>query len=75
MVEDDEKKHQDQVAFKPENYYKYRLVGVLVHSGMADAGHYYSFVSNSLAKVMVVRLHVVQTLMAPFCPGTSQWRR
>jgi hypothetical protein len=26
--------------------YQYRLVGVLVHTGMADAGHYYSYMKN-----------------------------
>ena len=27
-------------------YYEYRLMGVLVHSGGADAGHYYSYVRD-----------------------------
>eukprot|EP00727_Mastigamoeba_balamuthi_P010386 m51a1_g5970 putative ubiquitin domain-containing protein (1649) ;mRNA; f:219026-227559 len=27
-------------------YYDYKLVGVLVHSGGADAGHYYSYIKN-----------------------------
>jgi ubiquitin C-terminal hydrolase len=30
----------------PKSYYTYRLVGVLVHSGIADAGHYYSFINE-----------------------------
>ena len=29
-----------------DNYYDYELVGVLVHSGTADAGHYYSFIKD-----------------------------
>jgi ubiquitin C-terminal hydrolase len=29
---------------KPAEYYTYSLVGVLVHSGNADGGHYYSFI-------------------------------
>lgn len=31
---------------RPPSYYRYRLVGVLVHSGSADSGHYYSFVKE-----------------------------
>ena len=30
----------------PESYYKYELVGVLVHSGTAEGGHYYSFIKD-----------------------------
>lgn len=29
-----------------DSYYEYELVGVLVHSGSADAGHYYSFIKE-----------------------------
>ncbi|CAG9332998.1 unnamed protein product [Blepharisma stoltei] len=31
---------------KPDSYYQYELVGVIVHSGGADAGHYYSFIKD-----------------------------
>ncbi|PRP81656.1 hypothetical protein PROFUN_01163 [Planoprotostelium fungivorum] len=30
----------------PETYYQYQLMGVLVHSGSADAGHYYSYIKE-----------------------------
>eukprot|EP01130_Rhizamoeba_saxonica_P015756 TRINITY_DN711_c6_g1_i1.p1 TRINITY_DN711_c6_g1~~TRINITY_DN711_c6_g1_i1.p1 ORF type:complete len:2276 (-),score=421.97 TRINITY_DN711_c6_g1_i1:69-6896(-) len=30
----------------PPNYYEYKLSGVLVHSGNADSGHYYSFIKD-----------------------------
>jgi ubiquitin C-terminal hydrolase len=30
----------------PENYYKYRLKGIVVHEGTADQGHYYSFIAD-----------------------------
>lgn len=29
-----------------ESYYEYELVGVLVHSGTADGGHYYSYIKD-----------------------------
>ena len=29
-----------------ESYYRYELVGVLVHSGTAEGGHYYSFIKD-----------------------------
>jgi ubiquitin C-terminal hydrolase len=28
----------------PENYYKYKLKGIVVHYGTADQGHYYTFI-------------------------------
>jgi len=33
-------------ATKPDAYYQYRLRGVIVHSGSAEAGHYYSYVRD-----------------------------
>ena len=29
-----------------EAYFKYKLVGVLVHTGTAESGHYYSFIRD-----------------------------
>lgn len=29
-----------------ESYFKYELVGVLVHSGTAESGHYYSYIKS-----------------------------
>lgn len=40
------KKKQKPRTLKNGNYYEYELVGVLVHSGSADAGHYYSFIKE-----------------------------
>lgn len=31
---------------KPDAYYQYDLVGVVVHSGTAFAGHYYSYIKQ-----------------------------
>ena len=38
---------QDQWNGNGEDYYKYKLVGVVVHFGSADAGHYYSFINTN----------------------------
>jgi ubiquitin C-terminal hydrolase len=31
---------------RPDAYYHYDLVGVVVHSGTAFAGHYYSYIKE-----------------------------
>lgn len=36
---------QDGQAY-PDSYYEYKLAGVLVHSGTADSGHYYSYIKR-----------------------------
>lgn len=36
----------ESVVVQPSNYYEYELVGVLVHTGSADMGHYYSFIKE-----------------------------
>ena len=36
----------EELPKRPDWYYKYRLVGVLAHTGTADSGHYYSFISD-----------------------------
>eukprot|EP00698_Gefionella_okellyi_P025572 TRINITY_DN9417_c0_g1_i1.p1 TRINITY_DN9417_c0_g1~~TRINITY_DN9417_c0_g1_i1.p1 ORF type:complete len:2658 (-),score=590.22 TRINITY_DN9417_c0_g1_i1:2579-10552(-) len=33
-------------AHRPDDYYRYELQGILVHTGTADTGHYYSFVKE-----------------------------
>lgn len=33
----------------PRDYYEYKLKGVVVHTGTADSGHYYSFIKESQA--------------------------
>lgn len=38
------KKQEDSP--KDNRYYEYELVGVLVHSGTADGGHYYSYIKE-----------------------------
>jgi len=34
----------------PKYYYKYKLTGIIVHTGNVDAGHYYSFILNRDSK-------------------------
>jgi len=36
----------NRIFVKEDSYYEYELVGVLVHSGVAEAGHYYSFINT-----------------------------
>ena len=40
-------KVEDQWHGKGEDYFKYKLVGVVVHTGSADAGHYYSYINTN----------------------------
>lgn len=35
----------DEIYFKHNDYYEYHLVGVNVHIGSADAGHYFSYIN------------------------------
>ncbi len=35
----------DEIYFKNSDYYEYHLVGVNVHIGSADAGHYFSYIN------------------------------
>jgi ubiquitin C-terminal hydrolase len=30
----------------PDGYYQYELVGIVVHMGTAEAGHYYSYIKE-----------------------------
>ena len=34
----------DDFIIQPDDYYNYELVGILIHRGVADSGHYYSFI-------------------------------
>lgn len=36
----------DEIYFKDNDYYEYHLVGVNVHIGSADAGHYFSYINT-----------------------------
>lgn len=45
---EDEQKKFDELTLhgKDKDYYQMKLKGVIVHSGSADVGHYYSIVPN-----------------------------
>lgn len=36
----------EEIYFKSDEYYEYHLVGVNIHIGSADAGHYFSYINN-----------------------------
>ena len=44
MLTEDQKAVHDNAL--PENYYKYKLKGTVVHYGTAEGGHYYSFIKE-----------------------------
>ena len=35
---------------RPPSYYQYELAGILVHTGTADYGHYYSYIKERIPK-------------------------
>jgi len=41
----------DEVGQKTDEDYEYNLVGVLVHAGVAQGGHYYSFIKDRSSKL------------------------
>ncbi len=43
---DNEKEFKERVFNKSNDYYEYDLVGVIVHLGVANAGHYYSYINT-----------------------------
>ena len=44
----------------PPDYYQFDLVGIVVHAGTADSGHYYSYIKE-------------QELFRLEKPGTDRW--
>jgi ubiquitin carboxyl-terminal hydrolase 9/24 len=42
----EEAKEDDPLSVLPDEDYEYRLAGVLVHAGVAQGGHYYSFIKD-----------------------------
>ena len=40
------KEKKNSVTMKDPSYYQFELVGILVHSGTAEFGHYYSFIKD-----------------------------
>jgi hypothetical protein len=43
---EEQKLPEDKYHGKGKHYYEYKLVGVVVHWGTADAGHYYSYINT-----------------------------
>jgi len=46
METDDGKEETDPLSSLPDEKYEYKLAGVLVHAGVAQGGHYYSFIKD-----------------------------
>mmetsp|Transcript_5901 Transcript_5901/g.22384 ORF Transcript_5901/g.22384 Transcript_5901/m.22384 type:complete len:2668 (-) Transcript_5901:111-8114(-) len=46
VAESEEWENRDEFKKMDPNYYHYSLVGVLVHSGGVNSGHYYSFIMD-----------------------------
>jgi ubiquitin C-terminal hydrolase len=44
--EDDKNKKEPEKLEGEDECYEYKLVGVTVHIGTADAGHYYSYINT-----------------------------
>lgn len=39
-------KEREFVSSLPDDYYNFELIGIVVHMGTADSGHYYSFIKE-----------------------------
>jgi hypothetical protein len=39
---------EKNIKTRPNNYYQYQLVGVVVHSGISEGGHYYSYIRDRI---------------------------
>jgi len=48
-----EEEHEDAVPKHPESYYNYKLKGVLIHTGTADSGHYYTYIQDRQSKAWI----------------------
>jgi len=49
-IQEQEKKEKDmenEEDLFPDYYFEYKLVGILVHSGNSESGHYYSYIQNT----------------------------
>ncbi|KAI9912824.1 hypothetical protein PsorP6_005736 [Peronosclerospora sorghi] len=46
----DRSKSDDRTSLKLDPNYEYRLKGILVHSGVAQGGHYYSFIYDHVSE-------------------------
>ena len=50
MDTDDDDQVEDPLISLPDEDYEYKLAGVLVHAGVAQGGHYYSFIKDRSSK-------------------------
>jgi hypothetical protein len=64
-----ERKQQEMVVRDSDGKALYRLTGILVHAGMADAGHYYSFIRSDSGMGGGVGQSPVSALATTRVPG------
>ncbi len=43
-----------EVELQSDSYYRYKLVGILIHTGDADAGHYYSLIKVHYDRTLLI---------------------
>ena len=50
MLDVDGEKEEEEEEREEKEGYEYELIGVTVHTGTADGGHYYSFIRDRINK-------------------------
>jgi len=60
------KKDPTAPAHHSAEYYRYELAGILVHSGTADSGHYYSFVKVCGHLLLLSKLQLLWDISTVF---------
>ncbi len=62
---DEEKKRiaelEKAMRERPPSYYQYKLVGILVHRGTSDSGHYYSFIKVTYHSYLIGYIYIIDS--------------
>jgi hypothetical protein len=58
------------IVHRPPQYYQYKLAGIIMHSGSAESGHYYSYIQERTGK-FVHKRPVSQVPISSLFPPTS----
>ena len=65
---DSQNEEEDPLSILPDVDYEYRLAGVLIHAGVAQGGHYYSFIKERSPEDS-------SSPSSPSSPSTNKWYR